>query len=119
VLRPGGTALIAGPCDMALWSAHDGKVGHVRRYSRASLAEVVQKAGLTIERMRSWNVLLPPVVRWRRRYSAGSDLGDVPPLLNGMLTSIIVAERYLPVRSLPGVTLMLSAHRPLAAPGLC
>lgn len=112
VLRPGGIALVAVPCDMALWSAHDEEVGHVRRYSRTALADVVQKAGLVIERMWSWNVLLRPAIAWRRRSSVGSDLDDVPFLLNAALTSIIVAERYLPVKSLPGVSLMLRARRP-------
>jgi SAM-dependent methyltransferase len=112
VLRPAGVTLIAVPSDMALWSAHDEAVGHVRRYSRAALADVVEKAGLIIERMWSWNVLLRPVAAYRRRSSAGSDLDDVPPLLNAALTSVIVAERYLPVKSLPGVSLMLRARRP-------
>ena len=58
VLQPGGTALIAVPCDMALWSAHDDAVGHMRRYSRPELTSLIQKAGLTVERMWSWNVLL-------------------------------------------------------------
>jgi SAM-dependent methyltransferase len=111
VLRPGGTALIAVPCDMALWSAHDDEVGHVRRYDRTGLVSLVQKAGLTVEQVWSWNVLLRPVVTVRRRSSSGSDLGEVPPLINGILTSIIVAERYLPVRSLPGVSLFLRARR--------
>jgi len=111
VLRPGGVALIAVPCDMALWSAHDEAVGHVRRYGRAELTDVVQKAGLVVERMWSWNVLLRPAAAVRRRSSAGSDLDDVPPLLNAALTSIIVAERYLPVKSLPGVSLMVRARR--------
>ncbi len=56
--------------------------------------------------------MLRPAIAWRRRSSSGSDLQDVPPLLNGMLTSIVVAERYLPVKSLPGITLMLRARRP-------
>lgn len=111
VLRPGGIVLIAVPCDMALWSAHDQEVGHVRRYSRAALADVVQKAGFAIEGVWSWNVLLRPAIAWRRHSSTGSDLEDVPPLLNGALTSIIVAERYLPIKSLPGVSLMLRASR--------
>jgi SAM-dependent methyltransferase len=111
-LRPGGTALISVPCDMALWSAHDEACGHVRRYSRASLAEVIHKADLSIERMWSWNVLLRPVVAWRRRSLTGSDLDDVPSVVNGALTALIVAERYLPVKSLPGVSLMLRARRP-------
>ena len=112
VLRPGGTALIAVPCDMALWSAHDDEVGHVRRYDRSGLISLMQKAGLAVEEVWSWNVLLRPVVALRRRSSTGSDLSEVPPLVNGVLTSVIVTERYLPVRSLPGVSLFLRARRP-------
>ena len=111
VLRPGGTALIAVPCDMALWSAHDDAVGHVRRYSRSELAGVVQKAGLTMEKMWSWNVLLRPAMALRRKSSTGSDLDDVQPVLNRVLTSIVVAERYLPVKSWPGASLILRAGR--------
>jgi SAM-dependent methyltransferase len=112
VLKPGGTALIAVPCDMALWSAHDDEVGHVRRYTRPELITVIQKAGLTVDDVWSWNVLLRPVVAVRRKSSTGSDLDEVPPLVNAALTAIIVAERYLPTRSLPGVSLFLRARRP-------
>ena len=111
VLQPGGTALIAVPCDMALWSAHDEAVGHVRRYSRPGLTSLIEKAGLTIDAVWSWNVLLRPAVALRRKSSEGSDLGKVSPLVNGVLTTIITAERYLPVRSLPGVSLVVRAHR--------
>jgi|ERR1700722_4689283 len=112
VLRPGGTALIAVPADMALWSAHDTAVGHVRRYTRGTLAEVIGKGGLLIEDMWSWNVLLRPVVSLRRKSSAGSDLDNVNPFINASLKAIITAERYLPVKSLPGVSLFLRARRP-------
>jgi SAM-dependent methyltransferase len=111
VLKPGGTALIAVPCDMALWSAHDDEVGHVRRYTRPELVNVISKAGLTVDDVWSWNVLLRPVVAFRRKSSTGSDLDEVPPLVNAALTSIIVAERYLPTKSLPGVSLFLRARR--------
>lgn len=112
VLRPGGTALIAVPCDMALWSAHDVAVGHVRRYTRDGLRALVEGAGLIIDDLWSWNVLLRPVAAWRRRKSTGSDLAELSPVINAGLTAIIAAERYLPVKSLPGVSLMLRAHRP-------
>ena len=113
VLRPGGTALIAVPADMALWSAHDTAVGHVRRYTRGTLADVVVKGGLVIEEMWSWNVLLRPVVSLRRKSSSrGSDLGKVNPLVNTSLKAIVAAERYLPVKSLPGISLFLRARRP-------
>jgi SAM-dependent methyltransferase len=110
-VRPGGTVLIAVPCDMALWSSHDESVGHVRRYTRESLADLMQKADLAIERIWSWNVLLRPVVAIHRKSLKGSDLGGVNPVLNAALTSVIVAERFLPVHSLPGVSLMLRASR--------
>ena len=113
VLRPGGTALIAVPCDMSLWSAHDVAVGHVRRYTRESLRAVTEKAGLVVESLWSWNVLLRPVAAWRRRRSTGSDLDDPAPLINAGLSMIIAAERYLPVRRLAGVSLMMRAHRPV------
>lgn len=111
VLRPGGTALIAVPCDMDLWSAHDEAVGHVRRYSRPELAELIGGAGLTLDRLWSWNVLLRPVAAWRRKSSEGSDLEQVHPLVNAALSAAIVAERYLPVKSWPGVSLMARARR--------
>ena len=117
VLQPGGSALIAVPCDMALWSAHDDAVGHIRRYSRPELASVIEKAGLTIERLWSWNVLLRPAVALRRHSSEGSDLSELPPPVNGLLTAVVVAERYLPVKSWPGVSLILRARRLLPRDG--
>ncbi|WP_307937133.1 DegT/DnrJ/EryC1/StrS family aminotransferase [Salinispora arenicola] len=32
---------------------------------------------------------------------------ELPALVNGALTAILVAERYLPVKSLPGISLMV------------
>jgi len=112
VLRPGGTALIAVPADMRLWSAHDEAVDHVRRYDRDGLRAVVEKAGLVIDELWSWNVLLRPVAAWRRKRSTGSDLDDLSPVVNAGLIAAITVERYLPVKRLPGVSLMMRAHRP-------
>jgi hypothetical protein len=64
--------------------------------------------------MWSWNVLLRPAVAIRRKSSTGSDLGEVSPLANGLLATVVLAERYLPVKSWPGVSLMLRARRPLS-----
>ncbi|MFI7698386.1 class I SAM-dependent methyltransferase [Nonomuraea sp. NPDC049480] len=110
VLAPGGHTLIAVPCDMSLWSPHDDAVGHVRRYYRDSLTEVVEKAGLRVDRIWSWNVLLRPLVVWHRRRSKGSDLRKLPALINVGLSAVVLAERYLPVTSLKGVTLFLHAR---------
>lgn len=110
VLRADGTLLIAVPADPRLWSDHDVAVDHVRRYTRETLSSVLQRGGFDIARMASWNVLLRPVVAMRRKKSTGSDLDDLHPVVNTALTAIITAERYLPVKQLPGVSLLVTAH---------
>ena len=112
VLRPGGTYLVAVPADPRLWSDHDEAVDHVRRYTRSGLVDLVERGRFQVESVQSWNVLLRPVVALRRRASSGSDLDDLHPVVNLGLRTIITAERYLPVKNLPGVSLWLRA-RPL------
>lgn len=111
VLKPGGSFLVAVPCDPKLWSAHDDAVDHVRRYTRQTLHDVLDREGLRLESMTSWNVLLRPVVALRRKKSTGSDLEDMNPIVNMGLKAIVAAERYLPVKSLPGVTLFAEVRR--------
>ena len=116
-LRPGGTFLVAVPCDPKLWSAHDEAVDHVRRYTRQTLGDLLRGAGFTVEPMTSWNVLMRPLVSLRRRSKSGSDLEHVPRLLNAALGFVIRLERYLPLRRLPGVTLFVTARRPASSSG--
>lgn len=113
-LRPGGTFLVAVPCDMRLWSEHDVAVGHVRRYTRDELLALLEGVGFEIERVRSWMVLLRPAVAWKRRTSSGSDLDQLPGWLNRVLYGVVALERWLPVGSLPGVSLLVRAQRPAA-----
>jgi SAM-dependent methyltransferase len=112
VLRPGGHLLVSVPCDMQLWSAHDIAVGHVRRYSREEIIELLEKAGFDIDHAWSWNVILRPVAAVRRKNSKGSDLDRVPKLTNSVLKGIVALERYVPLGGLPGISLILRARRP-------
>ncbi|GMA40072.1 class I SAM-dependent methyltransferase [Mobilicoccus caccae] len=111
VLRPHGRFLVAVPCDPKLWSDHDVAVDHVRRYTRETLTALLDRPGLELRSMTSWNVLLRPVVALRRKTSKGSDLEDMHPVVNLGLRSIVTAERYLPVKQLPGVTLFADLRR--------
>jgi SAM-dependent methyltransferase len=111
-LRPGGTFLVAVPCDPKLWSAHDVAVGHVRRYTRPELLELLTGGGLVVEDVRSWMVLLRPAVALRRRSSSGSDLEEIPGWLNRGLLALVAVERWLPVGRLPGVSLLARARKP-------
>ncbi|WP_033340086.1 class I SAM-dependent methyltransferase [Catenuloplanes japonicus] len=119
VLRPGGTALIAVPADMRLWSVFDELSGHVRRYDRHGLTTLIEGAGLRIESLRSWNVLLRPAVALRRTTTRPAsestlrhDVTAVHPLVNAALGAVVRLERHLPVGALPGVSLLLRARRP-------
>lgn len=112
VLRPGGVMLIAVPADMRLWSAHDEAVGHVRRYGRQDLVDLVEAAGLTVLEVRSWNVILRPVIAGLRRRSTGSDLKRLNPVVNRALAALISIERRLPwLHRRRGVSLLLVARR--------
>jgi len=110
VLRQSGRFLVAVPADPRLWSAHDVAVDHVRRYTRVTLRDVLERGGFTIDSMDSWNVLLRPVVALRRRSATGSDLDTVNPVVNTGLRAVVTAERYLPVKAMPGVSLLVSAR---------
>jgi hypothetical protein len=50
------------------------------------------------------------VVALRRRSSSGSDLEQVPAVLNAALRAVVTLERYLPVKAMPGVTLLAEAR---------
>lgn len=111
-LRPGGHLLVAVPIDMALWSAHDEAVGHVRRYDRDGIVSLLQRAGFEAVEARSWNVLLRPLIALRRKASSGSDLDEPGALTNAVLRAAVVLERYLPVRKAPSVSLLVTARKP-------
>src|SRR5689334_7099087 len=92
VLKPTGTYLVAVPADPRLWSSHDEAVDHVRRYTRKGLVDLLHRGGFEVADVRSWNVLLRPVVAMHRRRSSGSDLENVHPAVNFGLRTVITAE---------------------------
>lgn len=113
VLRPGGRALVAVPCSMALWSGHDVALGHVRRYEKAELTDLMTAVGFDVRDVMSWNVLLRPVARVRRRHNdSDSEMDDVHPLVNAGLRAAVAMERVLPVRDLPGISIVARAIKP-------
>lgn len=116
VLRPGGVLLLAVPSGMDLWSGHDVALGHVRRYERQELVDLVTDAGFRLVDVGSWNVLLRPVVRLRRRrrVTSESEMEQVNPVLNTALRAAVALESALPVEGFRGVSLVLRALKPAA-----
>ena len=62
LLRPGGAVVMFVPAFPFAMSGFDRAVGHVRRYTRASLAEAYRDAALTVEDLRYVNA--PGLLAW-------------------------------------------------------
>ena len=83
-----------------LWSKHDERHHHFRRYTRASLAEVAQKAGLKVKYSSYFNMFLFPLAVTTRAVKKITD-SDTPDdqlpatWLNAVLARIFGFERHL------------------------
>jgi SAM-dependent methyltransferase len=58
VARPGATVYLTVPSYPSLWSEHDVRAAHRRRYTRAALVRSVRAAGIQIERVSYYNSFL-------------------------------------------------------------
>ncbi|WP_372735662.1 class I SAM-dependent methyltransferase [Nocardioides sp.] len=118
-LRPGGRLVVAVPAGKSMWSGHDVALGHVRRYERQELLDLVESHGFVVHDIASWNVLLRPVAKLRRAYGndaatdeGRSEMEAVAAPINAGLRAAIAIESLLPVDRLPGLSLVVRAFRP-------
>jgi SAM-dependent methyltransferase len=125
VTRPGGHLLITVPAYQALWSDHDVRNEHYRRYRRKGLRAVAGRAGWQLVRDTHFNSLLLPaaaamrVAGRRRRDDHGSDLALTPPRLNALLELPLRFEAALLARGITlaaGLSVAALFVRPLPAP---
>jgi SAM-dependent methyltransferase len=125
VTRPGGHLLVTAPAYQSLWSAHDVRNEHYRRYRRGSLRDAAGRAGWTLVRDTHFNSLLLPAAaatrvagRLRRRDN-GSDLSLTPPRLDSLLELPLRFEAALLARGVTfaaGLSVAALFVRPLPAP---
>ncbi|MEO1676886.1 MAG: class I SAM-dependent methyltransferase [Pseudomonadota bacterium] len=99
-LGPDGRLVVTVPAFPLLWSAHDVRHHHFRRYTRATLTDAARAAGLSVERSFYFNGFLLPVAVGLRKLKAwlGRESPDdlMPgPTLNGALNMVFAAERHL------------------------
>jgi SAM-dependent methyltransferase len=102
VTRPGGRLLVSVPAYQALWSSHDVRNDHYRRYTRAALRTAAFDTGWAIEEDTYFNAfLLAPAAAFRLLEklrppsAASSDLNATPPRLNRLLERPMRAEAAL------------------------
>jgi SAM-dependent methyltransferase len=99
--RPGGRLLITVPAYDWLRSAHDEALGHYRRYSVRQIADLMRDAGFRPTKV-SYSVTAPfpaaVAFRFLRRLlrsSGGSDMFEVPRLINSAMTALMRLEAAL------------------------
>ncbi|KKT58087.1 MAG: Methyltransferase type 11 [Candidatus Amesbacteria bacterium GW2011_GWB1_47_19] len=58
VLRPGGFTIITAPALKLIWSDHDVKQGHYRRYTRSEIRSLTKRVGMKLKFISYFNFLL-------------------------------------------------------------
>ena len=91
VLKPGSKIFITVPAMPWLWSYRDEAAGHLRRYTRERLTDLLTAAGLRVVEMRYYQFLLFPLVALTRtvgrRGPKARDFEELNvPVLNSLLT---------------------------------
>jgi len=99
-LAQGGVLVLNLPAYRWMMSRHDAAVYNVRRYTRAGLARLLQRAGFRIVFASYWNaVLFPLMVLTRKLLPArghpGSDVRLYPGPLDALCRAVTAAERAL------------------------
>ena len=120
LLKPGGRLFITVPAFPSLWSHHDVRHHHFRRYRKNPLKRLIEETGFQVIRLSHYNFLLAPIVVMTRLYhnlsnNSHSDDEKMPPgWLNRLLRGIFSFEGNLLMRmDLPvGISLMAVAERP-------
>jgi SAM-dependent methyltransferase len=121
-LRPGGVLLVTVPALPWLWSEHDEALDHLRRYRARRLREILEGAGLKVERLSPLiTLMLLPIAALRMvqralpgRKARPETAFIIPPApVNLALTWLLWLESRWALRwSLPvGVSLMAVARK--------
>jgi SAM-dependent methyltransferase len=105
-LKPGGYVFINVPALQRLHSKFDAAVGHVRRYSKATLEAELARAGIRKVDNRYWGLTMLPVVALRKLLmSWGGNTATVvqrgvkPP--NGLADAVLTGAMQFETRAIP------------------
>jgi SAM-dependent methyltransferase len=101
-LKPGAGAVITVPAFQWMWSRMD-DFGHLRRYTRKQLKDLIEGAGLQVSLISYYNFLLFPLALLQRgvervrpsRMTAGEFLPRLPGFINEIFYFIFRLEKHL------------------------
>ncbi|MGI8491844.1 MAG: class I SAM-dependent methyltransferase [Acidimicrobiales bacterium] len=121
VVEPGGTVVLMTPAYQWMWSEHDERAGHRRRYTARRLTTLARQAGLQVEFVSYFNwFLLPPAAAIRRsplrrlRRPSDEDVCDGVPSVSRAFAALARMERAAAKRwRIPfGLSVVLVARVP-------
>ena len=115
LLAPGGYAVFSVPAYQFLFGQHDRSFGHLRRYTRPRLVELLSNAGLRVQRATYIQPLFLLPLWVKRKLTKGNhDFGQIPGWLNTVLYKLLSMERMvLRYLNFPfGPTLIAIARKP-------
>ena len=120
VLKRQGLLLLTVPAYQWLWSEHDVRAAHRRRYRVGGLKSVVETAGFEVLHTTYYNsFLVPPAVLLRRTplrrlvTQADEDVGNTSRVVSKVMTALTRIERSLALRgAVPfGLSILLVGRR--------
>jgi SAM-dependent methyltransferase len=121
LLRPGGTVFLTVPAYQWIWSEHDERAAHRRRYSRQRFVTAVRAAGFEVDRVTYFFSFLVPVAALvrktpLRRFFPATDeeASEMHPAIDKVLAILAGLERRVGARlDLPfGLSILLVGHVP-------
>jgi len=120
ILPAGGWFVATVPAYQWLWSQHDVKHMHYRRYTKKAFKKLVEDAGFEIKFSSYFNTFLFPLASVKRFFENLTDkkddtsgIDEVSPFINKIFKKVFLAERYFLNRmSFPfGVSIILLAQK--------
>lgn len=122
-LRPGGTLVLTVPAYQWIWSEHDERAAHRRRYSRPRVVTAVRAAGFEVDRVTYFFSFLVPVAALLRKTplrhffpATDEEASAMHPLIDKALARASSLERRVGAHvDLPfGLSILIVAHVPTA-----
>ncbi len=102
------------PADPSLWSKLDEDVYHFRRYTKASISNLLILNGWELIEIRYWMSILKPTVRFRRKILKGSFMSETKLpnyFINNLLKLILRMETRSLTCRIPGTTIVVVAKK--------
>lgn len=95
ILKKNGRLIVFVPAFSFLWSQHDERCHHYRRYSKSALIKALEKANFEVERSSYWNFSLFFPISLVKISQQRDQLYELNPVVNRLLIQLLKFENWL------------------------